>query len=315
MNKVLSGVATLVAMGILAFPTTELAVEPPADSPVEGSGHPAPAVTNGAPAESAAPETASHASVSTSLTPAVDEIPSAGRFQRGWNSVAAFCAGHLQVGAGVSSYSLRDNSGKGRFLGSIDELKQEEDMFIPLVLGWSFNRYVGLECRYEEYRARAYTDTEDNHTDGVVVLKGPVPYLVGSLPLDVPAGWLADAPPAWTKRLAFRVGVGYTLMSNSMETEPWWGLGYSSPATYEALGSPGVRREGNYRTFHLSDSQEMVWLLGASGQVGKRMSVNVNWTRADVDVDAAFSIRGGKKTPGVIPFHYDSLGVDVRYVF
>jgi hypothetical protein len=59
----------------------------------------------------------------------------------------------------------------------------------------------------------------------------------------------------------------------------------------------------------------VVWLLGLSGQVSKRVSLNVIWTRADVDIDSSFSLRGGEETYGVIPFHYDSLGVDLRYMF
>ena len=317
MKKILPGIAILVTVAMLALSTVSQAEESPSVGAAGSSEAKAPVLETGTGAQAggAAPGVDSHPSVGTSLTPTVDESQSANLFQRGWDSVASFCAGHLQVGAGVSTYSLRDNSGNGRFLGSIDELQTEDNVFVPVVVAWTFNRYVGLECRYEEYRARTYTDTEDKHSDGVVVLKGPVPYLVGSLPLDVPAGWVSEASPAWMKRIALRGGVGYSLMGSSMETEPWWALGYSSPESYEELGSPSENRNGHYRSFSLSDSYEVVWLLGLSGQVSKRVSLNVIWTRADVDIDSSFSLRGGEETYGVIPFHYDSLGVDLRYMF
>ena len=35
-------------------------------------------------------------------------------------------------------------------------------------MGLYLNRFIGLECRYEQYEARMYTDTADDHSDGTV---------------------------------------------------------------------------------------------------------------------------------------------------
>jgi hypothetical protein len=121
--------------------------------------------------------------------------------------------------------------------------------------------------------------------------------------------------PAWTRRLTPFAGLGYTMMSVSMDTEPWWALGYSSPAQYEQLGSPGYSMNGYHRSFEVSDTQAVVYMLGASAQITDHLSMNVLWTQADVNIDAAFYLRGKLGGTGTIPFHYSSLGLDLRYLF
>jgi hypothetical protein len=224
---------------------------------------------------------------------------------------------HLYVGAGVVDFSLKDNKGGGRFLGSIDEIEKENGPFIAPYIGWAFNRFFCVECRYENYEARTFTDTPDNHTDGVVELKGPVPYLLGRLPLDVVAAAFDPGAPApeWTRRVAPFCGVGYTMMSVSMNAEPWWALGYSSPARYRELGSPSVNNNGYYRSFDLQDENTMVLIAGLHARLTRRLGLDLSWSQADFDIDSSFSLRGGRPTPGTIPFHFTTLGAMVSYIF
>lgn len=263
-----------------------------------------------------APEQAAKPQPATdNAAPVTTDRQDSGLLGPGWDAVSSFCAGHLQLGIGVATYTLRDNKGNGAFLGSIDDIEADRDMVVPLSVGWSFCRYASMEFRHEEYTARTYTDTADNHSDGVVVMKGWVPYLVGHLPLDVAAGWFSDTVPSWTKRVAPFAGVGYSLMSCSMDTEDWWALGYSSPADYEALGSPSTPRNGKTRRFSLQDNHAPVFMLGISGQISKRLSLDLLWTRANVDIDSTFYLYDDKQGDYVIPFHYDSFGLDLRYTF
>lgn len=222
-----------------------------------------------------------------------------------------FFSGHLELGLGLATYSLRGTQPGERFLGSIDELKEESGMPVRPSLGWSFCRFAALQLDYEEYRGRTYTDTENNHSDGIVVLKGPVAYLVGRAPLDA----FMDDPPRWASRVIPLGGVGYTFMDASMDTASWWGLGYDSPEQYQALGSPSDRNNGYYRSFKLDDAYTVTYMLGVSAKVTDRIAVDVTWTRADVDIDAAFYLRDNLGGKGTIPFHYDSFTAGLKYLF
>ncbi len=290
--------------GANTVPAPAAAATPESPSPAK------PEPAKPAPEESVKPRPAAEDAAPATTDRHESDLPA-----QGWDVVSSFCAGHLQAGIGVATYTLRDNKGKGSFLGSIDDIEADRDMVIPISVGWSFCRYTSVEFRHEEYTARTYTDTADNHSDGVVVMKGWVPYLVGHLPLDVAAGWFSDTVPSWTKRITPFAGVGYSLMSCSMDTDAWWALGYSTPADYEALGSPGTPRNGKTRRFSLQDSRAPVFMLGLSGQVSKHVSLDLLWTRANVDIDSTFYIYDDKQGDYVIPFHYDSFGLDLRYAF
>lgn len=233
------------------------------------------------------------------------------------DQMAGFFAVHLEVGAGMASFSLSDNKGHGRILGTIDELEPESDSFFFPVVGLYLNRYIGMECRYEKYEARTYTDTADNHSDGVVKVSGPVASLVGRLPMDTVTGLFSSSEPVnqWASRVVPFAGIGRTFFDESLDADPWWALGYSSPERYEEAGSPSGNYNGHFRSFKMSEQQSTTLLVGASILLGKSLSLNAAWTQADLDFDSSYYSRGQLRREGTIPFHYATTTIDLRYRF
>jgi len=235
------------------------------------------------------------------------------------DQMAEFFAVHLEIGAGIASYSLSENQGDGRFLGTIDELRPESDSFFFPVVGLYLGRYIGLECRYEKYEARTYTDTDDNHSDGTVKVSGPVASLVGRLPLDTVTGLFSSSEPVnkWASRVVPFVGIGRTFFDESLNAAPWWARGYSSPERYEAAGSPDHNNHGYFRSFKMREQQADILLVGASILLGKSLSLNATWTQADLDFDSSYHLAGQSDSgrEGTIPFHYATTTIDLRYRF
>lgn len=228
-----------------------------------------------------------------------------------------FLSDHLEIGLGYASFSLTDNKGNGRFLGSIDELAAENDSFVFPVVGVYLNRYVGLECRYEQYEARTYTDTANNHSDGVVKISGPVFSVIGRLPLDTVAG-LFDASETTKHRAAHVVpfaGIGQTFFDETLAADAWWAKGYDSPESYDSLGRPDANRNGKSRSFALDKAQATTFILGAAILIGDSLSLNAAWTSAKLDLDSRFYVNNDLTGNGAIPFHYSTTSLDLRYRF
>ena len=226
-------------------------------------------------------------------------------------------AGHLEIGVGLASYSLSDNKGNGRLLGTIDELRAESDSFVFPVVGLYLNRYIGLECRYEQYEARMYTDMADNHSDGIVKVAGPVASLVGRLPLDTVTGLFSssEAVNKWASRVVPFAGIGCTFFDESIDADPWWAHGYSSQDQYEAAGSPSRNNHGYHRSFKMRNQEATILLVGASILLGDSLSLNASWTQADLDFDSSYYLAGRLGGEGTIPFHYATKTIDLRYRF
>ncbi len=274
------------------------------------------AVTNTLPAPVADTNTVAAPAPHIPVVPAVEPVAPE-RAPAVPEKTQGFLSGHLEIGAGMGSYSLSDNKGNGRFLGSIDELEAESDSFVFPVVGLYLNRFIGLECRYEQYEARMYTDTADDHSDGTVKVSGPVASIVGRLPLDTVTGLFSSSESVrkWASHVVPFAGVGTTFFDESIDAEPWWAHGFDSQEVYEAAGSPSRNRNGYFRSFKMSEQQATIILVGASILLGDSLSLNAAWTQAEMDFDSSFYLAGQLGGEGTIPFHYSTTSIDLRYRF
>jgi len=212
------------------------------------------------------------------------------------------------------------------FLGSIDELQIiSDEKTTDFTFGVYLNRNFGVEYRSEEFAYRTFTDSTDNHSDGDIVIDGDVYVFVLRLPLDQLLwashylfGWpYEEEGPAYNFLAHFvpYYGIPEHNLEARFDHAAWWQLGYASPASYEALGSPNERRNGNFRFIDLSGDIRNYELYGFCIRALDHLWVDVNYSSVDVTVSLDYSLQGVPRDSAVIPLNYETKTVGLRYFF
>jgi len=239
---------------------------------------------------------------------------------------------HLHIGVQKTEYEPLGSlsrvglSFEEYFLGSIDELRLISDKeSTDLTFGLYLNRNFGVEYRSEEMAYRTFTDSTDNHSDGDIVIEGDVYVFVLRLPLDQILwashhlfGWpYDDEGPAYNFLAHFvpYYGIPEHNLEARFDHAAWWQLGYGSPASYEALGRPNERRNGNFRFIDLSGDIRNYELYGFCIRALDHLWVDFNYSSVEVTVSLDYSLRGVPRDSGVIELDYDTKSVGLRYFF
>lgn len=239
----------------------------------------------------------------------------------------------LHVGIRSTSYDFVDDLsriGQGEenyFVGTIDEMQDiQDESWGNITLGIYLNRNLGLEYHRDEVRARAFTDSEDNHSDGDFVVDGNVFSVVARLPLDQvlhgihyvfewprhDQGWEYDL----LARFVPYVGIGLGNLDASFEAETWWAHGYASPESWEELGSPpDTIRNDHVREMQVSGDTGRYERHGLSVRLVDNLYFDMNWSSVEVTLAVDYYLDGEYRASGTIPMDYESKNVGIRYFF
>ncbi len=251
-----------------------------------------------------------------------------------YNTMHELLGDRIHIGLRRMSFSLDETSRVGQdfddyFLGTIDELHEVQDTSLANVtLGFYPIRNLGVEYRRDEVRAKTTTDTDNNHSDGDFVVDGPVFLAVARLPLDqavtlfnmASGNDTADHDTAahnFARRFIPYIGLGIAGLSGSFEADTWWGNGYSSPESWEALGSPeGIIRNGHTRAINVTDEDVGMYLVyGISIRIIDNFFADFSFSKVDVDLTADFVLDEVYQYTRTIPMSYTSTSIGIRYYF
>lgn len=280
------------------------------------------------------------------LPPTVTIIPpkyTSTKFSDSWteNIINEYTSMHellgdrIHIGFRSMTFSLDDTSRVGgatdedRFLGTIDELHDIQDTSLANVtLGFYPIRNLGFEYRRDEVRAKTTTATDNNHSDGDFVVDGPIFLAIARLPLDQIITLFNKATGNDTvsndtmahniaKRFIPYIGLGIAGLSGSFEADTWWENGYSTPESWESLGSPeGEIRNSHTRAINVTDEEVGTYFVyGISIRVIDNFYADFSFSKVDVDLSADFSLDGQYQYTSTIPMSYTSTSIGIRYYF
>lgn len=231
-----------------------------------------------------------------------------------------FVAGHLEVGTRITSFKLLKEN-KDSFLGSIDHLDAKQDLApFKIFAHWFFTPRYGIELAWDHIEAATVT-TEDGHSDGNIVLTGPIITVFARHPMDI-----------MIKEKALTLvpygGIGFVILDASFEHESWWHHGFSedqwpdAEARYNewvASGSPPWPNGGYQRTMNLDDTIGFVLSAGCATKINKSLSIDFYLRYMDVDVDDKYTLsRYGEVFHveyATFPMSNYALGLGIKYAF
>jgi hypothetical protein len=238
----------------------------------------------------------------------------------------------IHIGLRSMSFSLDETSRVGQnnnYLGTIDELSEVQDTSLANVtLGFYPIRNLGVEYRRDEVRAKTFTDTENNHSDGDFVVDGPIFLAIARLPLDQIVTLFNKASGnesidhnttahKFASRFIPYIGIGITGLSGKFEADTWWANGYDSPESWQELGSPeGVIRNGHTREIKVTDEKVGTYFVyGISLRVIDNFYADFSFSQVSVDLTTDFSLDGHYQYSSTIPMSYTSTSIGIRYYF
>ena len=220
-----------------------------------------------------------------------------------------YVAERLIVGLRLVNNKLKETSrpadrdGGRTFLGYINEIEQQEKSGVRPFVGYQFCPYFSVELSEDEVAART-RNYNNGMSDGVLRMSGPV--------------FTATVRYPVTDYLSPYVGLGYAPWSASFDHDAWWRLGYSSPETYAALGSPDealsmgrlIEVEGDSATF---------FTLGLAVRLHRRARLDVMMRQIDMTSKARFyhDFSGNKvlEREGEFTLKHSTYGVALGFVF
>ncbi len=271
---------------------------PPVRVSVEAPGAVAPAVTNAVvtPKPVLAPR------------PDVERQPSGEAKTWFAEEQESWLTGHLELGLRVSQNKLDTTTDTdGSFIGTIDELKVEDDLTpYNVVVAVNLNRWFGMEGQWDQVEAKTFTDTEDNHSDGSFIADGPC--------LAFCLRWPA------TRYLTPYVEGGWAFLKADFDEEAWWALGYASPDDYVQDGSPSESPNGKTRDFVVENEKGTLLAFGAMVRLYHAWWLDFQVRQVDLDADVHYTISVDDNViddRGVttIPLSYTATSLGVRYAF
>jgi hypothetical protein len=225
----------------------------------------------------------------------------------------AWLRDRLTLGVRHTSFSLKttrqetyDEARSSYFLGSINELREDDDGFAPrpFLQFWPW-RGLGVELTWDRVGARTVT-AGDGHSDGTFVASGPM--------LGLAARWPN------TTRLTPYGGAGWCFFDASFDADAWWELSYPDEATWVALGRPAECRNERRRTIQTGDGDGSFWYVGGIIRLYERWNLDVQYRRVSLDTKATFTVRQGdtevtEPLRGTIPLDHSAWSVGVSYTF
>lgn len=247
-------------------------------------------------------------------------------------TIRDFLNGRLEMGFRSSRFSLdtRRLPNGEHFIGTINELAAVQDSSWDFYFAVFPIRNLGIEYTTEKTRARTFTLSDDNHSDGDVLVKGKVFSVVLRLPIEQLLQ-LTHEHLQWPRQLEstaagiaarFTPYVGFGLTrdwSGAFLHAPWWQYGYPSPQDYEDAGSPRRPRAGYTREMRVEDPEldADVFTIGISVHLWE--GVTVDLSRRDVSVSPvrADYYRWGRYTgqSAAFPMDYSSTAIALKYAF
>ncbi len=232
----------------------------------------------------------------------------------------------IHIGVHSMTFSLDDTSRSpgNHYLGTINELHEVQDSSLAnITLGFYPTRNIGIEYRRDIVEARTTTATENNHSDGSFKVDGPIFLGILRLPLDQVAslfceGWEYDPDNHnITRRIIPYIGLGIAALSGEFNADTWWANGYSSPESWESLGSPeGEIRNGHTREIKVtSEDIGMYFVYGISLRIIDNFYADLSFSKVSVDLTSDFSLDGVYQYTKTIPMSYTSTSIGIRYYF
>jgi outer membrane protein W len=231
----------------------------------------------------------------------------------------------LEIGFRFTRFTLVDNKKESGFLGSINELEDDQSD-TPTLFGRFFvTPYVGVEIGYDKVSAvtRKWTTPgidgtgdKSKDSDGTIVLQGPLVEIVGRYPNETIVTPFAGFGPVF---------YGTFLGDANFEHSSWWhnGFGaYDDPnyIDWKDQGSPAWPNGGYQRTIELSDT--MGWILsgGASVAVYKGLEFEFSMQYVWAEVDAHYTLsHGGRVTQDMgtytFPMDHWTYQLGLKYAF
>jgi hypothetical protein len=207
----------------------------------------------------------------------------------------------LEIGLRITHFTLVDNTKESGFLGSINELEEDQSDNPTLFGRFFFTQYVGVELGYDKVSAitRKWTTPgidgtgdKSKDSDGTIVLEGPLVEIVGRYPNETIVTPYAGFGPVF---------YGTLLGDANFEHSAWWhnGFGaYDDPnyLDWQAQGKPEWPNGGYQRTIELSDTMGWVLSGGASVAVYKGLEVEASVQYVWAEVDAHYYLSRGGST-------------------
>jgi hypothetical protein len=232
---------------------------------------------------------------------------------------AAFVEDRIQVGFRISHKALLNPSSES-FIGSVNELSEQQHYLPPqLFLSVLLNRHLGIELSHDQIEAKTIT-SDDDHTDGVLNLRGPTLQVFGNYPFMMQVA-------GNSLRTDLRAGFGIALLRGTFEDEPWWRHGFPGPpdesqqlyADWLAAGAPEWPNNGLQR--HMSIEDDVTWFLAGSIQTRfyDRLSAELRLQymplQSDATVDLSFGGEPYQRRHGSFDLDTLSIGIGILYTF
>ncbi len=251
-----------------------------------------------------------------------------------YSSMHELLGDKIHIGLRIMDFSLDDTdrsaSGQENYLGTIDELHEEQESSLPVAFTFGVYpvRNFGIEYRYDKITARTTTETYDKHSDGDFVTEGPIFIAVARLPLDQVvtlfnkmSGNESIDHDTTAHNIARRfipyAGIGYAALSGDFEESTWWGHGFASAESWEELGSPTEGNRNGYSRELRVKNEDVgpYYLIGISIRIINTFYVDVSYSQESVDLDTDFYLGGQYQYTKTIPMDYTSTSIAIRYYF
>jgi len=199
----------------------------------------------------------------------------------------------FEIGTRMTSYSLKDTSRPmdNRFLGSINELKEDQDYapykFFANV--WLL-KWLGAGISYEKVSAMTWTvePGEESYSDGTFVMDGPI----------------FSALAAWPNRTRFTpfAELGWMAMSGSFEEDPAWANAHGRL---------------NYQRFEIVEKKGGdVWGFGCAIQLYRQVELDFIFRRLKASVVVDHILLGNiQHNDREFPMDSDWYGMGLKYRF
>ncbi len=239
------------------------------------------------------------------------------------DDVLSYVSGNLEVGTRFIARTLLSEN-KDNFLGSIDHLEMDEDMFpTDIFVAWFFTEDLGIEFEWDTIEADTIT-TKDGHNDGRVRLSGPVVSMIARFPITT-------ATEEFFNRLTPYAGVGVAFLGGNFEPEGWWHHGFSHPdwhaaeqryADWVAAGQPPWPNGGYQRNLSVKGTTGFVVTGGCTALLdwwdGLYADFYIRYMNVRSDATVVLSryatIVDDERT-AELPFHNLTFGLGLRYAF
>jgi opacity protein-like surface antigen len=202
-----------------------------------------------------------------------------------------FLANRLEIGFRMTYFSLTDPKKDSGFLGSINELEEDQVSTPYPYLRYYFTKYVGLEVGYDQLRAITRKSTtapadfpdykKSKDSDGALNLEGPVLELLARYPNS--------------SRFTPYAGAGVIFYSAEFEMESWWHNGfqaYFDPdyQTWVEEGKPEWPNGGYRRTITLSDTTAYLVSGGCAVKIWRGIEIDAEVRYVQADADAHYTL-------------------------